>query len=116
VVEVSKKSIYRLSASAALEVFGEDGGLLLLLDELCLVEMNPTACRILEKTDGQHTLDQIASELADTFQISKDEALEDAVALYGSLLLHGIVEPVGTIQGQGGEFWHGKRSAVYSKS
>jgi hypothetical protein len=47
-----KKMIYKLSKDAVLEIF-DDGGLVLILPERRLVELNPSAVEIVQLLDGQ---------------------------------------------------------------
>ena len=62
---------YKLSANAVLETF-DDGGLVLLLPERRLIELNPTAAEIVKLLDGNRTQEQIVSELFKSHEIDHD--------------------------------------------
>jgi hypothetical protein len=85
--------VYRLSPHAALESFAE-GALLLRLTDRHLFELNPSAQRILELTDGQRSVMQVASALAQDFEIDEELARQDVLSLYADFELQGIVEIV----------------------
>ena len=55
--------LYKLSKNAALETF-DDGGLVLILPERRLVELNPSAVEIIRLLDGFRTPEQVADEIA----------------------------------------------------
>jgi hypothetical protein len=83
--------VYRLSPHVALESFAE-GALLLRLTDRHLFELNPTAQRILELTDGQRSARQVASALALDFEIAEEAALEDVLSLYAEFVSQGLVD------------------------
>ena len=83
--------VYRLSTHVALESF-DDGALLLRLTDRHLFELNPAAQRILELTDGQRRVSQVASTMAEDFQIPEELALQDILSTYNELTSQGIVE------------------------
>ncbi|MFQ5436737.1 MAG: PqqD family peptide modification chaperone [Anaerolineae bacterium] len=70
----------------------EDGALLLRLEDRRLLELNTTAQRILELTDGQRNAAQVAALLSQRFQISEAEALQDIFSLYEQLFTQDIIE------------------------
>jgi hypothetical protein len=92
-------SVYKLSSNAVLECF-EDGGLVLLVPERRLVELNPTAMDIVNLFDGQRTLEQVAIELAKYYDIGQDinhdippdHVLQDVLELSNELYQNGILE------------------------
>jgi hypothetical protein len=55
-------TVYRLSKDAVLEVFKE-GGMVLIVPERRLVELNQSAAAIVNLMDGQRTPEQIADEI-----------------------------------------------------
>jgi hypothetical protein len=88
-------TVYKLSTHVALESF-DDGALLLRLTDRHLFELNHTAQRILELTDGQRGMNEVASALAEDFQISKELALQDIISVYNELSTQGIIEIIPT--------------------
>jgi hypothetical protein len=62
---------YTLSKNAILETF-EDGGLLLLLPERRLIELNPTAVEIVKLLDGNRTQEQVVNEIVKYHDIGSD--------------------------------------------
>ncbi len=84
-------NVFHLCPQAVMESF-EDGALLLRLKDRHLFELNPTAHYILAQTDGQHNAPQIATILAEAFQIPEVDALQDILLLYELLSAQGIIE------------------------
>lgn len=85
--------IYRLSPQVAMEVF-DDGALILHLADRYLLELNLTACHILQYTDGARNVNQVAQVLAQTFEISPRQALADTLELYEQMSAQGVIEMV----------------------
>ena len=77
----------------------EDGALVLRLKDRHLLELNPTAGRILEFTDGQRDAAQVAVLLQESFQITEELALIDTLILYEQLSAQNIVEIINPGQG-----------------
>jgi hypothetical protein len=92
--------IFRPSAQVVIEAF-EHGALVLRLADRHLIEFNPIASAILARTNGQHSVNQVAANLAEAYEISETEACQDAITLYQQLLIQGIVEPA-TLLGKDG--------------
>ncbi len=88
-----KYPVYKLAQNAAFEAF-EDGALILNLHDLTLTELNITACEILTYTDGNNDVEQVASLLAANYGIDPEEAKNDVLELYQSLLEQGILEVI----------------------
>jgi hypothetical protein len=82
--------IYTLSKEAALEVF-DDGGLVLIVPERRLVELNPSAVEILNLLDGKRTTDQVAAEFARIYEIPLEQAGQDVNELCTDMLNSGIL-------------------------
>lgn len=86
---------YKLSKNAVLETF-EDGGLILLLPERRLVELNPTAVEIVRLLDGKRTQEQVASEIVKCHDmggdISEIQINQDISELILELNKSGILE------------------------
>ena len=91
-------SVFRLCPQVVMEEFEQEGALVLRLSDRHLFELNLTACRVLAQTDGQRNVVQVAAALAETFQISEAEALQDTLSLYTQLSAQEIVEVVGACQ------------------
>jgi hypothetical protein len=87
------ENVFRLCPQVVMEGF-EEGALLLRLQDRHLFELNPTAHRVLALTDGQRHAAQVAAALAEAYQISEAEALQDTVSLYAQLSAQGVVEMV----------------------
>jgi hypothetical protein len=71
----------------------EDGALILRLSDRHLIEVNPVGQQILSLTDGQRSAAQVAGLLAEHYEISTAEALQDTLAFYADLRLQGVLEP-----------------------
>ena len=83
-------SLYKLSKDAVLETF-DDGGLVLILPERRLVELNPSAVEIVRLLDSQRTPEQLATEIASKFGISVEQTSHDVNDLCYELSKSGIL-------------------------
>ena len=87
--------IYKLSPNAALETF-DDGGLVLILPERRLVELNPSAVHIINLLDGHRTPEQVADELVKYHDIGHDISVtqinQDVLELIIELNQSGVLE------------------------
>jgi len=83
--------VYRLSPDSVFEGF-DDGGLILNLKDLTLTELNLTAKDILQLTDGVRSVGLIARQIAEEYEVSQEEALQDVKELYLTLFGQGSVE------------------------
>ena len=92
---------YKLSKHAALEIF-EDGGLVLIVPERRLVELNMIAVAIINLLDGSRTLDQVADEIIKVHDISHDisviQVLQDCLELCVKLTKLGVLETHNNLQ------------------
>jgi len=88
---------FRPAAQVVSEAF-ENGALVLRLSDQHLIELNSIASAILAKSDGRHSVTQVAASLADAYEIPQTEAFQDTISLYNQLLLQGIVEPVDSVK------------------
>jgi hypothetical protein len=86
-------SVFRLCPQAVMEGF-EEGALLLRLEDRHLFELNPVTHFILLQTDGQRDAVHVADALAEAFQISHAEALQETISSYGQLSAQGVIEVV----------------------
>ncbi len=86
---------YKLSKNVALETF-DDGGLVLILPERRLVELNPSAVAIVNLLDGTRTAEQVAEEVAKEHDIghniSVTEIIQDVLELCKELNQSGVLE------------------------
>jgi len=85
--------VYRLSPQAVMEEF-EEAALVLRLTDRHLFELNQTACRVLEFTDGARNVSQVADALAQTSQIPQPKAFADTWTFYEQMSTQGVVEMV----------------------
>ena len=83
-------SLYKLSKDAVLETF-DDGGLVLILPERRLVELNPSAVEIVRLLDSQRTPEQLATEIASKFGMSMEQTSQDVNDLCYELSKSGIL-------------------------
>jgi hypothetical protein len=86
---------YKLSKNAILETF-DDGGLVLIIPERRLVELNPSAVAIVNLLDGHRTAEQVADEIAKHHDISHDisvtQVIQDVLELCKELNQSGVLE------------------------
>jgi len=82
---------FQLRPDVVMECF-DDGALILRLSDRHLIEVNPVGQHILNLTDGGRNAAEVAGALADHFEISTAEALEDTLAFYADLQAQGVVE------------------------
>ena len=105
--------LYRKSPNALLETF-DDGGLVLLLKERHLLELNQTAVKVVELFDGTRTMAQVAEEIAKQHDISENnnqdatpvEILQDVVELCNELHQSGVLELQPGLQVEDGLLHH----------
>jgi len=87
--------IYKLSKNAVLETF-EDGGLVLILPERRLVELNPSAVEIIRLLDGFRTPEQVADEIVKEHDIGHNISVtqinQDVLELIIELNQSGVLE------------------------
>lgn len=86
-----KPNIFQVKPDIVVEAF-DDGGLILRVKDRALIEVNETALQILQLTDGERTISEIAALLAEKYDIAIDEAMKDLRELYHSLSEQEIVE------------------------
>ena len=87
--------IYKLSKNAVLETF-DDGGLVLILPERRLVELNPSAVEIIRLLDGFRTPEQVADEIVKEHDIGHNISVtqinQDMLELCKELNQSGVLE------------------------
>jgi hypothetical protein len=86
--------IFCLNSQVVIEGF-EDGALALRLADRHLIELNASAHWVVEHTDGERSVAQVADALAAEFQVPGAQALADVVELYRWLAEQHIVEIAG---------------------
>ncbi len=88
-------SIYKLSKDAVFETF-EDGGLVLIITERRLVELNTSAIEIVKLLNGHRTSEQVADEIIkyhdNSHDISVTQVLQDVLELCVELEQSGVLE------------------------
>jgi hypothetical protein len=86
---------YKLSTEIVFEAF-KDGGLVLILPERRLLELNPTAVDIVKLLNGNRTCEQIVNELVKSLEIngtiSKSQINRDVSDLIEELNQKGVLE------------------------
>jgi len=85
--------IYQLKEKVFIEAF-DDGALVLRLVDRSIFQFNLTALKVLELTDGAHSIEDIASSIASTFSISEEEAAMDIAELYAQLRNEELIESI----------------------
>jgi hypothetical protein len=84
-------SFYKLSKDAVLEIFDE-GGLVLILPDRRLVELNSTAVEIIKWLDGRRTWEEAAAEIAKNHLTGHDIIIQDVLELCLELVQTGVLE------------------------
>ncbi len=86
---------YTLTKNTILETF-EDGGLILILSDRHLVELNPSAAAIVSLLDGKRTPEQVAIEISKKNDLSHDypitQVIQDVLELCRELNQTGVLE------------------------
>ena len=86
----STKNIYQLSPKVVLETF-DNGGLVLIIQNRELVELNPSAVDVINLLDGKNTLEQVATLFAQQYEIPSENAWLDVLELTTDLYNSGIL-------------------------
>jgi hypothetical protein len=88
-------NLYKLSKNAVLETF-DDGGLVLILPDRSLIELNPSAVAIVCLLDGHRTPEQVAVEIVKKHDISHNypitQVIQDVLELCRELNQSGVLE------------------------
>ena len=71
---------------------GDEGGLVVLPGKAEVKVLNPAAILIFGLLDGDHSLDQIADQVVDAFEVERDTAMTDLHAFIEELQVHGMLE------------------------
>jgi hypothetical protein len=87
--------LYKLSNNAILEIF-DDGGLVLIISNFRLLELNQSAVDILQLLDGQRLPEQVAAEIAKNHELSHNNSMtiifHDVLELCEELNQSGVIE------------------------
>jgi len=86
-------SIFRLNPQVWIESF-DDGAIVFRFENYQMTELNTTAGAVLIQTDGARNVEQVASALAEQYEIPLTEAVEDVTALYQQFLAQKIVKRI----------------------
>ena len=70
---------------------GDDGGLVVLPGKAEVKVLNPAAIKIFGLLDGTRTLDQIADEIIEEFEVPRETALLDLKTFLEELSTHGML-------------------------
>ena len=70
---------------------GDEGGLVVLPDQAEVKVLNPVAIKVFGLLDGEHTPEQMASLVAEEFDVSEEQALEDVNGFVEELKAHGML-------------------------
>ena len=87
----------RRHRDSAFRPVGEDGGLVVLPGRSEVKVLNPVANKVFGLLDGDHSLEEIARQVADEFDVAPEQAQRDIQAFLEELEAHGMLE------GGGGE-------------
>ena len=83
--------IFQIKSDILMQGF-DDGALLLRLSDRHLIDTNQVGQIILELTDGQKNVQQIAEFLAQKYSIPESQALQDTLDFYNSLQTKKVVK------------------------
>ena len=76
---------------SAFRPVADEGGLVVLPDRAEVKVLNPSAITIFGLLDGEHTVQQIADELATTYDVQVPQALTDVQSFVKELSEHGML-------------------------
>ena len=108
-IDINENIRYELQDEVAIEDFKE-GSLLLLCRQLKLIEINPTARRILELMDGKRAVKQVIESISRDFGITTKKARTDILKLIDEMGNQGILKPMVTLIMQGRQKMDNKSS------
>ena len=81
----------RRHPEASFRQMGEEGGLVVLPNRNEVKVLNPVAIKVFGLLDGEHTPEQMASLVAEEFDVSEEQALEDVNGFVEELKAHGML-------------------------
>lgn len=81
----------RRHPDTAFRPVGDEGGLVVLSEKSEVKVLNPVAIKVFGLLNGEHSTEQIASMVAEEFEVSKEEALKDVNSFLDELKSHGML-------------------------
>jgi hypothetical protein len=88
---VTSQNHPRRHPDTAFRPVGDEGGLVVLSEKSEVKVLNPVAIKVFGLLNGEHSTEQIASMVAEEFEVSKEEALKDVNSFLDELKSHGML-------------------------
>jgi hypothetical protein len=88
---VTSRNFPRRHPDTAFRPVGDEGGLVVLSEKSEVKVLNPVAIKVFGLLDGEHSLEQIASLVAEEFEVSEEQALQDVNGFLDELKSHGML-------------------------
>ena len=85
----------RRHPESAFRPVGEDGGLVVLPGRSEVKVLNPVAIKVFGLLDGSHSVDEIARQVSEEFDVGQEQALADIQAFLAELQRHGMLDETG---------------------
>jgi len=90
-VQAARQDRPRRHPDSAFRLIGEDGGLVVLPGRSEVKVLNPTGARIFSLLDGTRTREEIASVVAEEFEVTNEQASQDVDEFLDELGQHGMI-------------------------
>ena len=81
----------RRHPDTAFRPVGDEGGLVVLSEKSEVKVLNPVAIKVFGLLGGEHSTEQIASLVAEEFEVSEEQALQDVNSFLAELKSHGML-------------------------
>ena len=81
----------RRHPDSAFRPVGEDGGLVVLPGRSEVKVLNPVAIKVFGLLDGEHSVEEIAGQVADEFDVAPEQARRDIEAFLEELKSNGML-------------------------
>jgi hypothetical protein len=81
----------RRHPDTAFRPVGDEGGLVVLSEKSEVKVLNPVAIKVFGLLDGERSAEQIASQVAEEFEVSEAQALQDVNSFLAELKSHGML-------------------------
>jgi hypothetical protein len=88
---VTAKKFPRRHPDLAFRPVGDEGGLVVLPDKAEVKVLNPVAIKVFGLLDGEHSPEQLASLVAEEFDVAEEQALLDVNSFLEELQAHGML-------------------------
>jgi hypothetical protein len=88
---VTSEKFPRRHPDAAFRPVGDEGGLVVLPDKAEVKVLNPVAIKVFGLLDGQHSPEQLAGLVAEEFDVTEEQALQDIESFLEELRSHGML-------------------------